>query len=92
MHSSLFILLAPFLCQLATAIQTSSRHPILEPVSDDGWSNNIRRRSTKDSLKLLDNEHMVWNTASGEQQSATISIYYSVLIKLYTKGAQRISS
>jgi hypothetical protein len=72
MRSSLFILFVPFLCQLAIAIRASSGHPILEPVSDDGWSNSIRRRSTKDSLKLLDNEHMVWNSAPGKQQSTAI--------------------
>jgi len=91
MHSSLFILFVPFLCQLATAIQTSSRL-ILEPVPDHGWSDNVRRRSTNDSLKLLDNEHMVWNSASGKQQSTTVSICCAVLIKLYTKVAQIMSS
>jgi hypothetical protein len=67
MRSSFFVLFVPFLCQLVIAIKTSSSDSILVPVSDDGWDNSIRRRSAKDSLKLLDSEHMVWNSPPGKQ-------------------------
>jgi hypothetical protein len=70
MRSSLFILFIPLLCRLATARKTLSGHPILEPVSDDGWDDSVRRRSTNDSLTLLDHEHMVWNSAPGKPPSA----------------------
>jgi hypothetical protein len=74
MRSSLLFFFVPFLFELATAAKTASGHPILEPVSDHGWSNSIRRRSTKDALKLLDFEHLVWNSAPGEQALTRIAI------------------
>ena len=67
-HSFLFFA-TPLLCQLATALDTASIHPVLEPISDDGWFENaIQKRSTKDSLKLLDYEHLLWNSPQGKAQ------------------------
>lgn len=75
MHSSLLFLFTILFHELATATQTANGHPILEPISDDGWSNSVGRRSAKDSLKLLDSEHLVWNSAAGKQQSRYLSAW-----------------
>lgn len=65
-HSFLFFV-APLLCQFATATETASIHSVLEPISDDGWFENaVQKRSTKDSLKLLDYEHLLWNSPQGK--------------------------
>ena len=91
MYSSSFVLFIQFLCQLVTAIKALSGHPVLEPVSDYGWDNSVRRRSMKDSLKLLDFDHMVWNSAAGKQHSAAYSMCGATLIRFPIKTARIIS-
>jgi hypothetical protein len=90
MRSSLFILFIPLLCRLATAIKTLSGHPVLEPVSDDGWDDSVRRRSTNDSLTLLDHEHMVWNSAPGKPPLAAFFSTLGRLMEFRMKRAQII--
>jgi hypothetical protein len=66
MHSSLLLFGVLLLSQLVSAFDI----PELVPVSDAGWFGNVRKRDNKDLLRLLDSEHMVWNSAAGKNTSA----------------------
>jgi hypothetical protein len=66
MHSSLLLFGVLLLSQLVSAFDI----PELVPVSDAGWFGKVQKRDTKDLLRLLDSEHMVWNSAAGKNSLA----------------------
>lgn len=68
MHNLLLFIAIAFIWQLVTATENATSYPILVPVSDEGWGNSrMRRSSPEHSLKLAENEHFVWSSASSEQ-------------------------
>jgi len=68
MQNLLLFIAITSLWQWVTATENATAYPVLEPVSDEGWTNIlVRRLSPEDYLKLADSEHFVWSSASGKR-------------------------